>query len=166
MKRERREFRASRIRVEHGILLGVVLALIGSGTLLFAGSSVPDAEIVGTVALGLSAVILLVVWRSARDTSARMVLDDVGIWFRDWKIGTVPWDAFDDAYPSGSRLQAFASLHLRDPDGFLASLPESERKTLRVNRLARLPEMRIPHGAVDAPLDEVLTAIKVHLGGS
>jgi len=108
----------------------------------------------------------LVVWRNARDTSARMVLDDEGIWFRDWAIGPVPWAAFDDAYTSGSRLQAFVSLHLRDLVGFLASLPEAERKALRANRLARLPELRIPHGAVDASLDEVLTAIKTHLGTS
>ena len=166
MNGERREFRASRTRVQHGILLGGVLALVGLGTLLFAGRSVPDSELVGAVALVLSAIILFGVWRSARDASARMVLDDVGIWFRDWEIGPVPWAAFDDAYTSGSRLQAFVSLHLRDPDGFLANLPETERKALRANRLARLPELRIPHGALDAPLDEILAAIKTHLGGS
>ena len=145
MNGELREFRASRTRIQHGILLGGVLALVGLGTLLFAGSSVPDAELVGAVALALSAVILIVVLRNARDASARMVLDDVGIWFRDWAIGPVPWAAFDDAYTSGSRLQAFVSLRLRDPDGLLASLPEAERKALRGNRLARLPELRIPH---------------------
>ncbi len=166
MNSERREFRASRTRIQHGILLGGVLALVGLGTLLFAGPSVPDSEWVAAVALTLSAVIWLLVWRNARDTSARMVLDDLGIWFRDWGIGPAPWAAFDDAYTSGSRMQAFVSLHLRDPDSFLASLPEAERKALRGNRLARLPELRIPHGALDAPLDEILAAIKSHLGGS
>ncbi len=164
MNGDRREFRASRIRVEHGILLGVVLALIGLGTLLFAGPSVPDADLVGAVVLVLSAVIFFMVRRSARDLSARMVLDTAGIWFRDWKIGPVSWAAIDDAYTSGSRLQAFVSLHLRDSDGFLASLPEAERKALRGNRLARLPELRIPYSALDAPLDQVLAAIKTHLG--
>jgi hypothetical protein len=48
---ERREFRASRIRVQHGILLGAVLALIGLGTVLFAGTAVRDAELVGGVVL-------------------------------------------------------------------------------------------------------------------
>ena len=166
MNGERREFRASRTRVQHGILLGGVLALVGLGTLLFAGPSVPDSELVGAVALALSAVILFVVWRNAGDLSARMVLADEGVWFRDWGIGPVSWAAIDDAYTSGSRLQAFVSLRLRDPDGFLANLSDAERKALRGNRLARLPELRIPHGALDAPLDEILAAIKAHLGGS
>ncbi len=160
----RREFRTSRTRVQHGILLSVVLALVGLGTLLFAGPSVPDSEWVGAVALALSAVILLVVRRNARDVSARMVLDRDGIWFRDWEIGPVPWAAIDDAYTSGSRLQAFVSLRLREPEGFLAGLPEAERKALRANRLYRSPELRIPHGALDDPLDQVLAAIETHLG--
>jgi hypothetical protein len=163
MNHEHREFRASRTRLQHGILLGAVLALIGLGTLLFGGASVPDAELVGAVALVLSAVVLLAVLRNARDASARMELDAAGIWFRDWEIGPVSWAAIDDAYTSGSRMQAFVSLRLRDPDGFLAALPEAEAKALRANRLARLPELRIPHGALDAPLDQVLAAIKTHL---
>ena len=164
MNGERREFRTSRTRVQHGILLSVVLALIGLGTLLFAGPSVRDAGLVGALALVLSAVVAFVVLRNARDTQARMVLDRNGIWFRDWQIGPVPWAAIDDAYTSGSRLQAFVALHLRDPEGMLAGLPEAERKALRGNRLYRSPELRIPHGALDAPLDEVLAAIKAHLG--
>ncbi len=166
MNGERREFRTSRTRVQHGILLSVVLALIGLGTLLFGGPSVRDAELVGAVALAMSAAILFVVLRSARDTQARMVLDRDGIWFRDWEIGPVPWAAIDDAYTSGSRLQAFVSLRLRDPEGFLAGLPEAECKALRGNRLAKMPELRIPHGALDAPFDEILAAIKAHLGTS
>jgi hypothetical protein len=76
----------------------------------------------------------------------------------------VPWAAFDDVYTSGTRVQAFVTLHLRDPDGFLAGLPEAERKALRGNRLMKVPELRIPHGALDATLDEIVTAVKAHLG--
>ena len=163
MNAERQEFRASRIRVQHGILLAAVLALIGLGTLLFAGSAVRDAELVGGVALIMSAVMLAVTWRNARDTRARMVLDSDGIWFRDWDIRPVPWAALDDAYTSGSRLQAVVALRLRDPDGFLAGLPESERKALRGSRVVKMPELRIPHGTLDAPIDEVLAAIRARL---
>ncbi len=164
MNGEHREFRASRARVQHGTLLCVMLALVGLWALLFAGPSVRDAELVGAVALAMSAVMSFVVLRKARDTSARMVLDGTGVWFRDWEIGPVPWTAIDDAYTSGSRMQAFISLRLRDPDGFLAALPEAERKTGRGNRLYRSPELRGPHGALDASFDEILAAIKAHLG--
>ena len=116
MNGERREFRASRTRLQHGILLGVVLALVGLGTLLFAGASVPDAELVGAIALVMSAVVVAVVLRNARDASARMILGDDGIWFRDWEIGQVSWAAIDDAYTSGSRLQAlFLTAAYYDP---------------------------------------------------
>lgn len=164
MEGARREFQTSRTRFQHGILLTVMLALVGLWALLFAGPLVRDAEWVGTIALALSAVTLFVVLRNARDASARMVLDGDGVWFRDWEIGPLPWAAFDDAYTSGNRLQAFVSLHLRDPDGFLAGLPQAERTALRGNRLLKMPELRIPHGALDAPLDEILAAIKAHLG--
>ena len=164
MNGERREFRTFRTRVQHGILLSMVLALIGLGTLLFAGPSVRDAELVGAAALVMSAIMLGMVLRGARNARARMVLDAAGLWFQDWEIGPVPWAAIDDAYTSGSRLQAFVSLHLRDPDEFLAGLPKAERKALRGNRLYRSPELRIPHGALDATLNEVLVAIKTHLG--
>ncbi len=164
MNSERREFRTSRTRVQHGILLSVVLALIGLGTLLFAGPSVRDAELVGAAALAISAVMLFVVLRNARDIRARMVLDRGGIWLRDWEIGPVPWAAIDDVHTSGSRLQAFVSLRLGAPESFLAGLPEAERKALRANRLYWSPELRIPHSALDAPLDQVLAAIELHLG--
>ncbi len=163
---QRREFHASRTRVQHGILLSVLLALVGLWALLFAGPSVRDAEWVGGVALTIAAVMLFMVLRNARGAAARMVLDGDGIWFRDWEIGPVPWAAIDDTYTSGSRLQAFVVLPLRDADAFLAALPPAERKALRANRLYRAPELRIPHGALDASFDEILAAIKAHLGAA
>ncbi len=84
MNGERREFHSSRTRAQHGALLSVLLALVGAWALLFAGPSVRDAELVGAIALVLSAVMLFVVLRNARDASARMVLDGDGVWFRDW----------------------------------------------------------------------------------
>ncbi len=157
---DRKEFGGARTRVRHGTLLGAVLALVGLATLLFAGPSVPDAELVGAVALFLSAGVLIAVVRSARDQRPRLVLDRDGVWFRDWGIETVDWAAVRDVYTAGSRVQAFITLRLRDPDGFLAGLPEAARIGLESNRLFRRPVLRIPNGALDAPIDEILTAIK------
>ncbi len=160
MVNDRNEFRGSRARVQHGILLSVVLAVIGLGSLFFAGPSVPDAELVGAVVLVIAAGVLIVVVRSARDTRPRLVLDRDGVWFRDWGIEKVSWAAIDTVYTSGSRLQTFITLSLRDPEGFLNALPQAERAKLTSDRLFRRPELRIPHNALDATLDEVLTALR------
>ncbi len=156
----RKEFQGSRTRVQHGFLLSAVLALIGLVSLFAAGPSIPDAELAGGAALVLSAGVLIAVLRSARDHRPRMVLDGDGVWFRDWEIGTVSWAAIDGVYSGGSRLQAFITLRLRDPDGCLASLPDSERARLKGNRLYRSPELRIPHGALDAPIADILGALR------
>ena len=160
MVNDRKEFRGARARVQHGILLGAVLAVIGLGSLFFGGSSVPDAELVGAVVLVMAAGILIAVLRGARDTRPRLVLDRDGVWFRDWGIAAVPWAAIDAVYTSGSRLQAFITLSLQDPEGFLSALPPAERARLTSNRLFRRSELRIPHDALDAPLDEILAALR------
>lgn len=157
----RKEFPGSRTRVQHGALLSIVLALIGIVSLLFAGSSVQDADLVGYAALLMAAGVMVSVVRSARDRNPRMILDRGGVWFQDWKIRVIPWPAIREAHIGGSRLQAFILLSLRDPEGFLNALPEAERKTIKSNRLWRSPELRIPHGALDAPHDEILAAIKL-----
>ncbi len=163
MDMERQEFRGSRARVQHGILLSAVLAVIGLANLFFVGSSVPDAELVGAVVLVMAAGVLAVVMRSARDQRPRLVLDRDGVWFRDWGIEKVSWAAIDSVYTSGSRLQAFITLSLRDPERFLNALPPAERARLTSDRLFRRPELRIPHNALDAPLDEVLAALRAGL---
>ena len=160
MNGERNEFRGSRARVQHGILLCTVLTVIGLGSFFFGGSSVPDAELVGIVVLVMAAGVLIVVLRRARDTRPRLVLDRDGVWFRDWDIAAVPWAAIVSVYTGGSRLQAFITLRLQDPEGFLSALPQAERAKLTANRLFRRPELRIPHDALDAPHDEVLAALR------
>ncbi len=160
MVNDRKAFGGARTRAQHGMLLSAVLAVVGLGSLFFGAPSVPDAELVGAVVLVLAAGVLAVVMRNARDTRPRLVLDRDGVWFRDWDIAAVPWAAIDTVYTGGSRLQAFITLSLRDPEGFLNALPPAERARLTSNRLFRRPELRIPHNALDAPFDEVLAALR------
>ncbi|MFQ5775700.1 MAG: hypothetical protein ACE5GS_14355 [Kiloniellaceae bacterium] len=159
----RREFRIARTKVQHGLLLGAVLAAIGLAIIAIGAPAIPDAALVGGVNLLIGAGILVSVVRAARDPRPRMVLDRRGIWYRDWGIGTVPWPEVADAAIGGPRLRSFLGVKLCDPDGFLARLPEDERAKLRSGRLHRAPELRIPNGALDAPLDEILKAIRQHL---
>lgn len=58
-------------------------------------------------------------------------------------------------------------IKLCDPDGFVARLPDGEREKLRSNRSYRAPELRIPNGVLDAPLEDILAAIMSYsLGAS
>ena len=153
MAMERQEFRGTRTRVQHGILLSAFLALVGLASLYFAGPTVRDAGLVGAVALCLSAAVLIVVLRNLRDLRPRMVLDREGIWFRDWEIEAVSWAAVRDAYRSGSRVQTFITIRLRDGDYWHDMAESFNAVRARIEAL----EARVGEQAEEAPsLEEVL----------
>ncbi len=162
----RKEYRGARAKTRHGILLSVVLAVIGLGVLALGEASVPDSGLIGAVNLALAAGVLIVVVRAGRDRRPRMVIDPEGLWYRDWKIGKVAWTQVAGASLGGSRLMSFVVLRLRDPEGFVAALPQAERASLRSNRLVRLPELRIPNAALETSLDELLATIRANLAGA
>ena len=162
----RKEFRISRTKVQHGLLLGAVLAVIGLAVIGLGASVIPDAGLIGGLNLLIAAGILVSVMRSARDRRPRLVVDRSGIWYRDWEIGTVPWPEVADAAIAGPRLLSFLAVRLRDPDGYAARLPDAERAKLRSSRLYRAPVLRVPNGALDAPLEEILAAIEAGIEAS
>ena len=162
----RGEYRSGRAKTQHGMLLSAVLAVIGLGVLTLGPASIPDSGLIGAVNLALAAGVLIVVVRAGRDRRPRMVIDPEGLWYRDWKIGKVAWTQVAGASLGGSRLMSFVVLRLHDPDGFVATLPQAERASLRSNRLVRLPELRIPNGAVETSLDELLATIRTSLAAA
>ncbi len=159
---DRRVYRISRSRLQHGVLLAVVLGAIGVASLLFAGPALPDGQLLGIVNLALAAGVLAYIGHAARDTRPRMVIDREGLWYRDWGIGPVPWRQIGHAEIGGIRLNAYLSIELRDPDALLASLDEKTRRRFKRNRLVRLPRLMVPNDALDAPLDEILDAIRAY----
>lgn len=160
----RQEFGAARSRIQHGVLLGAVLATIGLAIMLFGGSAVPDAALVGAVNLVIGAGILLAVLRGARDRGARMVLDRQGIWYRGWGV-TLPWREIDRVYVTGARHQPYVSIRVKDSGRFLSMLPPGEARRLRANRLWKAPEIRIPYGDVAISHDDLLVAIQAGVDG-
>ncbi len=164
LENARREFRISRTKVQHGLLLATVLAVLGLAVIGIGASAIADAGLIGGINLVIAAGILVSVMRGARDRRPRLVVDRSGIWYRDWEISTVPWPEIADAAIGGPRLLSVLAVRLRDPDGYAARLPDAERPKLRSGRLYRAPVLRIPHGALDAPLDEILAAIQTQLG--
>jgi hypothetical protein len=154
-----REFAASRSRTQHGYLIGGLCALLGLALLFLAGEQIPDRHLLGAVVLALAAGIAWHAWRSGGQAGVHLRIDQNGVALRDW--GTrIAWTQIKDIYQSGSRLQPFITLEVRDPEAFLASLPPDEARALRGNRLWRTPELRIPFNAIEAPRDEILEALE------
>jgi len=159
----RREFFIAPSKAQHGYLLVAVIAAIGLVVLALGDASVPDAGLIGGLNLLLATGLLAWNIYSSRDRRAHMTLDEEGIWYRDWKIGKVLWPDIAHAAISGSRVQSFLSVCLRDPERFLARLAENERNGLRGNRLVNMPELRVPNGALDEALEEILGAVNANL---
>lgn len=154
-----REYGLARARLQHGMLLAAVLAVIGLAMIALADASVTYGRLVGLINLVLAAGVAFTVWRKAQDMRPVLVIDGRGIWFRDWHLDFLPWPQVRDAYLDGSRVQTFVCIEVRNPQGLLAALPEDRRRMLESNRLIRLPHLKIPNGMVEASLDEIVAAI-------
>ncbi len=155
-----RAFGISRTKLQHGGLLAAVLAVIGLAALAVSGASLPDGWMIGLVNLCLAAGVGFFVWRAARDRRPLLVLDDDGIWFRDWKLPKVAWRQLRSAYAQGGRLQQAVCLEVGDPEAFAAGLPDAARGQLRANRSIRLPLLLIPNGVVEASMPEILALVQ------
>ena len=153
------EFRIGRSKLRHGLAIAALGILIGVAVLRFAGESVPDRQWIGVLVMAFGLAIGVHAWRAGRAHGAQLRVDAAGVYFREWGA-TVPWCEIADVYQSGSRLQPFVTLRVRDPGRFLAGLPEADARRLSRNRLWKPPELRIPYNAVDASRDELLNAIE------
>ena len=155
-----REFWVSPDRLRHGLVLAGVIAAFGLGILLFAGSSVADAPLIGAVLLVLAAGVAAFVLRTARDPEPRMVLGADGVWFRDWGLPTVPWPSVARIHSVGIRVQPFVCVEVDGWEELAAALDDATRARCRSNRLIRWPRLMVPNGALDASFDEILAALR------
>jgi len=152
-------FHIARSRVQHGYMLAGVLAAIGIWASLFADPQITGGPLLGLVNLGLAGGIAFHIWRLSRDKRPRLVIDQRGIWFRDWNLDPVPWSQIEGTLQKGGRLQAIICLQLRDPEGLFSSLPTEKRGKALANRLIRPPLLMIPAHSVDADFGEIRAAI-------
>jgi len=153
-------FRVAPGKLKHGLLIAGLLTVIGLWLILFSGPSVAHGEIAGFANLALAAGLAAVAARRARDPRPLLVLDRGGIWYRDWGLEPVPWDQVAGVTLGGSRLQSFACLEIKDPEALLQRLSPEQRRKAESNRLVRPPRLLVPNGALDAPLPEIVTAIR------
>jgi len=156
----RQSYGIARSRIQHGFVLAAVLAVIGAWALCLADPTVTGGPVLGFVNLCLAAGIAFYNWRQAQDRQPRLVIDDRGVWFRDWALDPVHWRDIAGSLQTGGRLQAFFCIRLRDPDGFLAALPEERRSKAEKNPLIRPPLLKIPAHSVDADFPTLRAAIE------
>ena len=158
-----KEYQAGRTKMQQGLVIGAVCGVIGLATLLLAGENAPERHWPGGLLMALGAGVALHAWYGVRRAGPQLRMDEDGIWFREWGL-TVPWAAIGDVYQSGSRLQPYVTVSVRDAEAFLAGLSNEDARGLRRNRLWKPPELRIPFSAVEASRDEVLDALRTGMG--
>ena len=98
--------------------------------------------------------------RTAWRPGIELLLDDDGIWFRGWDLPPVPWRHVAEARIAGSRIRTLLYLELDDPEALFAAIDAMAGKRRAANSLVRATRLLIPNSALDAPLDEVVEAIR------
>lgn len=154
------EFQVSRRQRLHGLLIAGIFTVVGVGAILGDGSWLADGLMIGLVNLTLAAAVVAYVARTAWNPGVGMVLDDRGLWFRDWGLPPVPWRHVGDVTAVGIRLRPLIRVEMKDWDAFIAGLDQAARRRCRGNPLIRPPRLMIPNGALDAPLDDIVAAIR------
>ena len=159
------EFGVSRSKRTHGLLIAGVLTVTGLIAIAGAGPSLPDGRLIGIVALGLAAGVAFHVLRTTRDSGPGMVLDDEGIWFREWGLPVVPWHHVAGVQATGRRIRPLLSIDLRDAEIFFAQAGAAGSKQQRTNPLVRDDRLIVPNGALDATLGDIAATIRERRSG-
>lgn len=146
--------------MQQGFLLGSLLAAIGFVIFIIGRDVVPDAMLIAAGHLVAGGIVIGYGLRQSRDPRPRLVLDEDGIWYRDWKIRPIPWAQVRGIGTAGSRISSFVSIELRDEATLLHIMTPAERQEARKNRLVCLPRLFIPNHSVDAPFDQLIADIE------
>ena len=153
-------FRSSRAKRVHGLVIAGVLAVVGLLAMFAAGPGLPDGGLIGAVALVLAGGVVVYVLRTAWNPGVGMVLDDNGVWFGDWDLPPVPWLHVANAHTAGIRLRPLVHVELHDAETFFARVDAAARTPRRANPLVRPTRLIVPNGALDAPLADIVEAIR------
>ena len=165
-KQHRKEFMASRARRFHGLVIAGVFFVAGIASFLFGSDQIADAEQIGLVCVAIALGVAIYVVRTNSDPEVGMVLDDDGLWFRDWGLPAVPWRYIADAYPIGARLRPMICVEIVNSDVFFSGLDQTTQQRARGNPLVRPPQLKVRNGSLDAALNEIVAAIRANCNRS
>ncbi|PPR73577.1 MAG: hypothetical protein CFH05_01163 [Alphaproteobacteria bacterium MarineAlpha3_Bin4] len=162
---KRLEFKVSRGRCLHGIIISALLMVIGILAVSFGDAHIQDSGWVGTVCFAVAAGVLYVS-RGFWTGGVAMTIDNEGIWYRDWQLPVVPWGHVANVYSDGIRLRPLLRIDLNDAQVFFASLDDESRRGILGNTLIKKDRLFIPNNAVDKSITDLITAIKAFRGGA
>ncbi len=145
-------FTASPGKRRHGLIISGLLAVVGIVAMI---SSIADGMMIGAAALAMAALFALHVLRTTGDSDAVMTIDGDGVWFRDWDLPKVPWRHIGGIHVAGIRLRLLIHMDLIDGEDFFAAIDKPP-----TNPLVRPTRLVAPGGAFDAPIGDVVVALR------
>ena len=159
-------FQVSMSRRLHASIVAFVLAMTGLGTILFGDGRVRDHESISAIC-GAFAVAILLFSRSrgAWSSGIAMVIDDAGLWYRDWDLPAVPWRHVSGTRAAGVRFRPLLRVDLRNAESFFATLDAAARRKSRGNALIKDDHLLIPGNAVEAPISTIAFLIRERASG-
>lgn len=163
-RREEYAFGVSASRRVHASVIAGLLTAIGIGTMLFGDGYVRDHRLIAVVCWGLAAAALYVS-RGAWSRGTAMIIDDTGLWYRDWDLPPVPWRHVAGARAVGIRLRPLLRIDLKDTESFFAMLDSAARRRSRGNALVKGDHLLIPNNAVEKPISEIAVLIRERASG-
>jgi hypothetical protein len=116
-----------------GAVLGLGMTAVGLWLLLADLEPEPDPAVAWSAILFFGGCTVVLIYRFLRNQPF-MELSDEGIVDHRLKIGPVPWSELEGAYIKRMLWFSFVCFQLRDPQAFLAELPEWRRELLASNR--------------------------------
>lgn len=145
----------------------ILLALIGILFVVFSGFmttwSAPAQQIVGWLGIAFFTPCLFAVALESARSGPVVVIDDEGITDRRLRVGTIPWKEIEDISIGSVNRQRFLSVHVRDPNVFLARMPFYARWLGRANTLMGFAPITLGFAGLTPGIDEVVRAIEARL---
>jgi len=145
----------SKNKVQQGFLLAGFMVVSGLVLMFVLNTASPDAAIIGMINIAFGLIVYFMSRRSALNSSRLLVLNEEGVWYRDWKGPVVPWDQIANIELGDSRIKAAIRITLKNPDTVVTMLDASNRAAFEKNQLVNMPIIKIPNGSLAAPLEQI-----------
>lgn len=150
----------SKNKVQQGFLLAGFLVVSGFVLMFVLNSASQDAALIGMINIAFGVLVFFMAKRSAANSKRLLVLNDEGVWYKDWKGPVIPWEQIAHFQLGGSRIKASLQVTLKDPETVITMLDVADRAAFEKNPLYNSPVIKIPNGSLAEPLETVHEKMK------